>query len=107
MSADYCGHCEQAKEDYQNEIDEEIQRLVSFRGHGCPKPHSARNEKPFSKEEMITVLKLIFVGVKKIHFTTRFKVRLSMNGVTIETRMEEISDGYINFCKSKDLVFQF
>ena len=74
---DSCGECEIIAEKYEKCLEGEKKNLISFRGHGFLAKKSLQKIEPFSTSEIKTMLKLILLGCKKLHFV-KMKNRLML-----------------------------
>ena len=89
-----CGECETVAEKYKNYLNDEKRNLISFRGHGLYNKTSIDNLEPFSTSEIKTMLKLISLGCKKLHFVQNEEpIDIIFDQIRIVSDLEHIVEG--------------
>ena len=83
---------ESVMEIYEEELDDLKRELISFRGHGLYQRKAdhiqAPPKNPFTDYEMKTLIKLMFLGGRKLHFNqAKEKIDASFGGVRIASQL--------------------
>ena len=95
-----CKDCTKIKENYEKILQDEMKKLITFKGHGKkPKYHCD----PFTEDDFKQLLKLILIGVKKIHFTVlknKPVVDVALDGVRIQCQIKEDPAGFVEITTS-------
>ena len=88
-----CGDCETIKKEYEKMLDDQKKELISFRGHGKMIPNGdfqIRPDRPFTNDEVKTLIKLILLGARKLHFYQMNKnIDASAGGIQIVSQLPD------------------
>ena len=95
LTGNDCKDCNKIKENYEKILQDEKKKLITFKGHGKkPKYHCD----PFTEDDFKQLLKLILIGVKKVHFTVPKNepvVDVALDGARIECQIKEDPVGFV------------
>ena len=103
---DSCGECEIIAEKYQKYLEGEKKNLISFRGHGFFAKKSLQKIEPFSPSEIKTMLKLILLGCKKLHFVQNEEpIDVFFNKVRMVSALQNAEKRFAIFVSILKLIF--